>query len=240
MTIGTPARVLWTATVPVEFADERIFGERAHALSWADAMRVTPRCIVPVRVAAVAIEGFVDEAVALVHDDPALGHVPQTSAGVTLVADALALIHLWESGAAGKVFSFHGRCKQAQLFADVVKILYRRRFRRDVAAFSMSGETAMDDRTQIMDAFSRAERHALLSSVRVAAEGIDAPECDTVFPLNPVAAAERIMQQVGRGTRLGAAGAPEKSHALYVLPLFVAVEDFPSWPRRALAKSDRM
>ena len=70
MEIPATARVLWTATVPVEFADERIFGQKAHALSWGDAMRVTPRCIVPVRVAAIAVRGWVREAIALVIGGP--------------------------------------------------------------------------------------------------------------------------------------------------------------------------
>ena len=194
--------------------DPRVYGTRAHTLSFASAAKQGIIC--PYKV----VISLIDKDMV---SDFARKH------GITLietdlirarwVAHLLAFQQAVESTGATKVLTFHSRVKAAEEFASdtlhgVGRYLNGYDFRH------VHGKQRSSERKALIEAFRHGEK-GVLTNARCLTEGVDVPAVDMVAFLDPKQSRIDIAQATGRAMRKPQ-GASTKTVGYIVVPLFAA------------------
>ena len=194
--------------------DPRIYGNRAHTLSFASAAKQD--IIYPYKV----IISLIDKQMV---SDFARQH------GITLietdvvrarwVAHLLAFNQAIENTGATKAITFHSRVKAAHEFAsDTTHGISR--YLKDYDVRHVHGQQRSSERKAVIDAFRHAEE-GVLTNARCLTEGVDVPAVDMVAFLDPKQSRIDIAQATGRAMRKPQ-GASTKTVGYIVVPLFAA------------------
>lgn len=195
--------------------DEKVYGPRAHTLSFAAASKMGIICPFKVVISLIDKEAVTDFArkhgITIVETD---------EIGARWVANLVALAQSVEHVDASKIITFHSRVRLAQEFASAEPrgiAYYLDGF--DVRHVNGAQNSAM--RAEIIRAFTDAPR-SLLTNARCLTEGIDIPAVDMVAFMDPRRSRIDIAQAVGRAMRQPK-GRSTKAFGYVVVPVFAGM-----------------
>ena len=178
----------------VSMEDATVYGQRAHELSFAEAIaqgiicdyRVVIATVDPREIPAAAIR----HGITLVKGDP---HATRWVAMQIAVAKAI------QHAGARKVITFHSRVEQAKHFGgDTPKGIQH--FLSGFSVGHVSGADPVAVRKEVLAGFKE-DRKQLVANARCLTEGVDLPAVDMVVFSNPRKSKVDIIQAIGRAMR---------------------------------------
>ena len=197
----------------VSMDDAAVYGPRAYAQTFADAVALGIICDYRVVVAVVdpaEVDSFaMHHGITLVRGD---------HQATRWVATQIAVSKAIRSTGATKVITFHTRVKQADLFAsDTPRGIGQ--YLDGFIVDHVNGAQRVADRKDILSGFRDARRR-LVTNARCLTEGVDLPAVDMVVFSNPRRSRVDIVQAVGRAMRKPRDGA--KTLGYVVVPVLLA------------------
>jgi superfamily II DNA or RNA helicase len=197
----------------VSMDDAAVYGPRAYAQTFADAVALGIICDYRVVVAVVdpaEVDSFaIHHGVTLVRGD---------RQATRWVATQIAVSKAIRSIGATKIITFHSRVKQADLFAsDTLRGIGQ--YLDGFIVDHVNGAQRVGDRKDILSGFRDARRR-LVTNARCLTEGVDLPAVDMVVFSDPRRSRVDIVQAVGRAMRRPRDGV--KTLGYVVVPVLLA------------------
>ncbi|SOE19065.1 DEAD/DEAH box helicase family protein [Streptomyces sp. OK228] len=145
-------------------------------------------------------------------------HLDPQHGGLRAAALQVAVLRAITDHDLQRVLVFHNRIEAAEAFSQDLPDTAVQLKRPDLRAFWVDGTQRIDERRSRLSAFQNADGCAVLSNVRVLAEGIDIPAIDSVVFAAPRNSVVDAIQAIGRALRL-VPGRGKK--ATLVLPVYL-------------------
>ena len=197
--------------------DEKVYGPRAHTLSFGDAARQGIICGYKVVISLIdkqQVDDFTRKnGITLVLGD---------EVGARWVANLIALEQAVTKVRATKIITFHSLVSAAQEFASSGA----RGVGQHLAGYGVwhvNGEQNSSDRSDTVRAFADAAA-GLITNARCLTEGVDIPAVDMVAFIDPRQSKVDITQAVGRAMRKPR-GATTKTRGYVLVPLFAGMSN---------------
>ena len=195
----------------VSMDDEKVYGKRAHTLTFGDAASkgiICPYKVVITLIDKQQVDDFtLNNGITLVEGD-----VVNTKWVANLIAVSSAIKHT----NATKIITFHSRVKTAQKFGSD-EVYGITKFIDDFEVFHVHGKQKSNERKDTISKFKNASK-SLITNAKCLTEGVDVPEVDTVVFVDPRHSKIDIAQAVGRAMRKPRGG--EKKVGYVVVPIF--------------------
>ena len=194
--------------------DPRVYGVRAHTLSFASAAKQGIIC--PYKV----VISLIDKG--MVSDFARMNGITLIETDLMRarwVAHLLAFQQAVENTGATKAITFHSRLRAAEEFASATTHGIGR-YLKGIDVRHVHGKQRSSERKALIDAFRHAEK-GVLTNARCLTEGVDVPAVDMVAFLDPKQSRIDIAQATGRAMRKPQ-GASAKTVGYVVVPLFAA------------------
>jgi len=199
----------------VSMDDETIYGRVAHHLTFAKAVAVTEKIIVPYRVVISVVDSEMIDNALLNKSEVVIGNDPLKA---KWVARQIALKRAIEEHDLKRVITFHSSIKAAAQFASREPVGIGTHL-PSFSCFHVSGAQPTAERSEQMREFAQARR-GIVTNARCLTEGVDVPSVDMVAFMNPRKSRVDIVQAVGRAMR----SSPEKTCGYVLLPLFLDIK----------------
>ena len=197
----------------VSMDDPTVYGPRAYAQTFADAVALGIIC--DYRVVVAVIDPAEVDSFAMHHG---ITLVKGDQQATRWVATQIAVSKAIRATAATRVITFHTRIQQAALFAsDTPRGIGQ--YLDGFIVDHVNGAQRVADRKDILSGFRDAQRR-LVTNARCLTEGVDLPAVDMVVFSNPRRSRVDIVQAVGRAMRKPRDGA--KTLGYVVVPVLLA------------------
>ncbi|OIJ63253.1 DEAD/DEAH box helicase [Streptomyces mangrovisoli] len=145
-------------------------------------------------------------------------HLDPQHGGLRAAALQVAVLRAITDHDLRRVLVFHNRIEAAEAFSRDLPDTAAQLQQTDLEAMHVDGTQRIDERRSRLSAFQNADGRAVLSNVRVLAEGIDIPAIDSVIFAAPRNSIVDTIQAIGRALRL-VPGHGKK--ATLVLPVYL-------------------
>lgn len=189
-----------------------VYGQQAHSLSFAKAVRRGIICDYKVIISVVTSEMVNDDRIrrgeVIVDGDPVRARQ---------VATQIALQKSVEEYGASRVFTFHGKVAAAKSFIAEGGEGIRAHLPQ-FEAYHVNGKMSASVRDGLLWSFAEA-KHAIMSNARCLTEGVDVPAVDMVAFMSPKRSKIDIIQATGRAMRKPKD--QDKSVGYVLLPIFL-------------------
>lgn len=222
--IRSRTRLFTTATPKVYSGDygenilsmdnEKVYGPRAHTLTFGKAVKDGLLCDYQVVVAGLPKK-----------EGELLAKLAANNVDIELATRDLAFLRVVQKHKLSKVVSFHQTVKKAHGFAVRIKGYVDSKvflLGRHVEASGIDGKMSSGDRTDLLKRFRMRSRDefSLLSNCRVLREGLDVPAMDSVAFLDKRESEIDIIQGIGRAIRKDPNN-PGKQVGTIIIPIIV-------------------
>ena len=191
--------------------DERVYGKRAHTLTFGDAAAKRIICAYKILITVIdkrQVDDFaLKNGITIVEGD---------WVNAKWVANQIAISRAVKQTKAKKVITFHSRVEAARKFAgdDVNGI---KKFLNHFEVFHVNGKQKSNERKDLIAKFRNAPR-SLITNAKCLTEGVDVPAVDMVAFVDPRHSKIDIAQAVGRAMRKPRGG--DKKVGYIVVPIF--------------------
>ena len=195
----------------VSMNDERVYGKRAHTLTFGDAASkgiICPYKVVITLIDKQQVDDFaLKNGITLVEGD---------SVKAKWVASQIAVSSAIKHTNATKIITFHSRVKTAREFASD-EIYGIKKFVKDFEVFHVHGKQKSNERKDTISKFRKSSR-SIITNAKCLTEGVDVPAVDMVAFVDPRHSKIDIAQAVGRAMRKPRGG--DKKMGYIVVPIF--------------------
>ena len=196
----------------VSMDDERVYGSRAHTLTFGDA--AAKGIICPYKVIVTLIDKHQVDDFALKNG---ITLVEGDAVAAKWVASQIAVSSAIKHTNATKIISFHSRVKTAREFASDDEVYGIKKFVDNFDVFHVHGKQKSNERKDTIGKFKKSSR-SLITNAKCLTEGVDVPAVDMVAFVDPRHSKIDIAQAVGRAMRKPRGG--DKKVGYIVVPIF--------------------